>query len=288
MSMLTSDRAWLRKAATCSVALLISLASLPAMALDGTQTPATSNALQLFKDPQSAMQAGMQHFRAGDVKSSVEALQYAADQGYQPAQWKLGEMYARGDGVARDDTRAYDYFSQIVTSFKDDEEPSPQRRFILSNAFVAVGTYNLEGIPNKMAANPERALHLFEFAATTFADPAAEYYLGKMYLEGIGTQQNGRQGVGWLDLAARKNFIWAQAYLGQEMFTGAAGVGIQRGRGLALLMIANEQADKVKDAWVCSLFAQAYANATDADRQAASLFAIEYRILTHSHQQAAR
>jgi uncharacterized protein len=288
MSMLTSDRARRRAAASCSLALLVLLAAAPVRALDGSETPATSNALQLFKDPQSAMQAGMQHFRAGDVKLSVEALQYAADQGYHPAQWKLGEMYSRGDGVPRDDVRAYDYFSQIVASYKEDEEPSPQRRFILSNAFVAVGTYNLEGIPNKLPANPERALRVFEFAATNFSDPTAEYYLGKMYLEGIGTSQNGRQGVGWLDLAARKNFIWAQAYLGQKMFTGAAGVTIQRGRGLALLMIANEQADKVKDAWVCNLFAQAWANATDADRQSATLNAIEYRILTHTHQQAAR
>jgi hypothetical protein len=32
------------------------------------------------------------------------------------AQWKLAKIYANGDGVSRDDLRAYDYFSQIVSN----------------------------------------------------------------------------------------------------------------------------------------------------------------------------
>jgi TPR repeat protein len=255
------------------------LVAAPASALDGSETPAAQTPLQLFKDPESAMRAGLQSYRTGDVKSSVEALKYAADQGYHPAQWKLGKMYADGDGVVRDDVRAYEYFLQIVNSFKDDEDEPPARRFILSNAFVAVGMYNLNGIPNWVKPNPERALHLFEFAASNFADANAEYNLGRMYLDGIGTLQNGREGVGWLDLAARKNFVWAQAFLGHVLYAGVAGIPVQRGRGLALLMVANERADKVKDAWVCDLFAQAVNSATDSDRQQARVLVAEYREL---------
>jgi TPR repeat protein len=287
MSMLTSDSAsrWRGLAAACGLAGLIAATALPAKALDGTESPAEKTPLQLFKDPESAMRAGLQSYRTGDVKKSVEALKYAADQGYQPAQWKLGKMYADGDGVARDDVRAYDYFQKVVNSFKDEEDDlSPARRFVLENAFVALGLYNLNGIPNTVAPNPERALHLFEFAASNFADAAAEYNLGRMYLNGIGTAQNARQGVGWLDLAARKNFIWAQAILGHAMFSGIAGVAVEHARGLALLMIANERADRVKEAWVCELFAQAWQNATESDRQAAHVFGVEYRDLMRREQ----
>ena len=37
------------------------------------------------------------------------------------AQWKLGRMYAEGDGVTRDDAKAYDYFSRIVDHFAEEE-----------------------------------------------------------------------------------------------------------------------------------------------------------------------
>src|SRR6516162_9169459 len=60
----------------------------PAFAFDGTTTPSTTNALT--------------------------ALQYAAEQGQPVAQWKLGRMYADGDGVPRDDLRAFSYFSQVA------------------------------------------------------------------------------------------------------------------------------------------------------------------------------
>jgi TPR repeat protein len=32
------------------------------------------------------------------------------------AQWKLGRMYADGEGVPRDDLRAFNYFSQIAAA----------------------------------------------------------------------------------------------------------------------------------------------------------------------------
>ena len=47
-------------------------------------------------------------------RRSLKALQYAAEDGHPLAQWKLGRMYAAGDGVARDDVRAFDYFSRIA------------------------------------------------------------------------------------------------------------------------------------------------------------------------------
>jgi hypothetical protein len=39
--------------------------------------------------------------------------------------WKLAKIYANGDGVPRDDIKAYDYFSQIVSNYDEDD---PNRR----------------------------------------------------------------------------------------------------------------------------------------------------------------
>src|SRR5580700_7478619 len=52
--------------------------------------------------------------------SSFNSLQYAAEGGHPIAQWKLGRMYADGDGVAQDDLRAFEYFSRIANAHAED------------------------------------------------------------------------------------------------------------------------------------------------------------------------
>ena len=69
--------------------------------------------LKMFKSAQQALRAGIDDLRAGDAKSSVEALKYAAAGGQSLAQWKLGRMYAQGQGVPHDDFQAYQYFDQL-------------------------------------------------------------------------------------------------------------------------------------------------------------------------------
>ena len=46
---------------------------------------------------------GGEDLRIGNIQASVTALTYAAASGQAIARWKLGQMYANGDGVQRDD-----------------------------------------------------------------------------------------------------------------------------------------------------------------------------------------
>jgi hypothetical protein len=62
------------------------------------------------------------------------------------AQWKLGRMYANGDGVKRDDFRAFEYFRGIADAHAEEAPDTPQGR-VVAGAFVALGNYYLEGIP---------------------------------------------------------------------------------------------------------------------------------------------
>jgi len=88
---------------------------------------------------------------------SLNSLQYAAEGGHPVAQWKLGRMYADGDGVTQDDVRAFEYFSRIANAHAEDNPSAPQAS-IVANAFVALGRYYLSGIPNsKIKADTERA-----------------------------------------------------------------------------------------------------------------------------------
>jgi uncharacterized protein len=149
--------------------------------------------LQVFATPRAALQAGIDGFRSGgDAVSAIEALKFAAKGGEPLAQWKLAQIYANGDGVPRDDLKAYDYFSQIAASY-DEDNPNRRDLAIVSSAFVALGIYNLNGIADsKVRPNPQRALQMFQFAATTFGDPNAQYNLARMHLEGtVATTRGG-------------------------------------------------------------------------------------------------
>jgi TPR repeat protein len=258
--------------AICAAILLVAFAG-PAPALDAADQRLTSPTAQLpmFKDPHAALRAGLESYHAGKAGASVEALRYAADGGESLAQWKLARMYAEGDGVARDDRKAFDYFSKIVEHFADDD-PDPSMRSMASNAFVSLGQYLRAGIASaKLAPDPERAFDLFRYAATFFRNADAQYNVARMYLDGVGVKKDMRQAMNWLDLAARKGHPGAQARLGQMMFDGEAGGGAaQRSRGLMYLTLARESASGAPaDQWIVDLHAKALAAASEADRRAA-------------------
>ena len=97
-----------------------------AMAFDGsTDVAAPNKPLPIFKNPQAALRAGLEDFKVGDSRSAIEALKYAAAGGKSLARWKLAKMYADGDGVPQDDIKAYQYFSQIVANY-DEDDPNPR------------------------------------------------------------------------------------------------------------------------------------------------------------------
>ncbi len=86
-------------------------------------------------------------------------------------------MYADGDGVAQDDLRAFEYFSRIANAHAEDSPSAPQAA-IVANAFVALGRYYLNGIPNsKIKSDPERAREMFSYAASYFGNADAQYDL---------------------------------------------------------------------------------------------------------------
>jgi len=200
--------------------------------------------------------------------SALTALQYAAEQGQPVAQWKLGRMYADGDGVPRDDVRAFNYFSQIANSHPDEAPGTPQARFV-ANAFVALGHYYLTGIPNsKIAADRARARDMFGYAATYFGDADAQYELGRLYL--TGTPGDPHQAARWLQLAATKGHCRAEVALGDLLFQGQV-VPRQAARGLMWLTLGRDCAG-ADETWVKPVYDNAFKRASDDERALALVF----------------
>src|SRR3954453_8237791 len=197
--------------------------------------------------------------------SSLSSLQYAAEGGHPVAQWKLGRMYADGDGVAQDDLRAFEYFSRIANQHAEDSPSAPQAT-IVANAFVALGRYYLNGIPNtKVKSDPERAREMFSYAASYFGNADAQYDLARLYLKSAGNSRDDfRYGARWLGLAAQKGQHQAQALLGQMLFNGDR-LPPQRARGLMWLTLARDSAAP-EETWIKESYNRAIAKANDNDR----------------------
>ena len=99
----------------------------PLLALDAKQPTAASPpaATAAAPSPFQAFRSGTELLKSnekGDREKALTELRYAADQGHPLAQWKLGRMYADGDGVKRDHLQAFQYFSRVAS---DHAEASP-------------------------------------------------------------------------------------------------------------------------------------------------------------------
>jgi TPR repeat protein len=196
---------------------------------------------------------------------SLNSLQYAAEGGHPVAQWKLGRMYADGDGVIQDDVRAFEYFSRIANAHAEDSPSAPQAA-IVANAFVALGRYYLNGIPNsKIKPDTERAREMFSYAASYFGNADAQYDLARLYLKTPDASRDDfRYGARWLGLAAQKGQHEAQALLGQMLFNGDR-LPRQAARGLMWLTLARDNASP-DEVWIRENYNRAIAKASDDDR----------------------
>jgi TPR repeat protein len=197
--------------------------------------------------------------------TSLTALEYAADGPNPIAQWRLGRMYALGDGVDQNDLRAFEYFSRIADKHAEDSPSAPQAA-IVANAFVALGRYYLNGIPNsKIKADTERAREMFSYAASYFGNADAQYDLARLYLKSAGSSRDDfRYGARWLGLAAQKGQHQAQALLGQMLFNGDQ-LPRQPARGLMWLTLARDSATP-DEVWIRDSYNKAIAKASEEDR----------------------
>ncbi len=248
-------------AGTVLGALLLIAATGGAWAFDGqpAQNPSIGP-----KDlsPTEALRAGARQYYSGDKSGALTSLQYAAENGQSMAAWKLGEMYAKGDGVKEDDLKAFQYYSQIVRDHGDDRPNAPDAPFVAS-ALVALGSYYLSGIDGSVPKNETRARQIFTHAASYFGDADAQFELGRLYQD-----NNSRMAIRWYNLAALKGHVGAQARLGETLYSLGTS-DKKKARGLMWMTVAREQATGTDAGWIHSLHEQYFAVSPEPVREIA-------------------
>ncbi len=234
----------------------------PARALDpAAAPPADASPVEFFRE-------GTKAYFAGDKAKAVDAYGFAADLGHPVAQWKLGRMYQDGDGVAENDLKAFELFSEVANAHADDAPQSPQAPFVAS-AFVQLGNYYLNGIQDSaIEPNVARARELYTYAASYFGDADAQFQLARLYLEVDPAERDPKLAARWLKLAAKKGHHGAQALLGQMLVEGN---GVKRNvvAGLMWLTVARNNAP-TEDDWIRQEQEQAFSLASEKERRKAT------------------
>jgi TPR repeat protein len=257
--------------------VLLLVGAAPALALDAPVRLQGPSPAAGYASASDAMRTAARELNAGDTIGAIQALEFAAKQGNPLAQWKLGRMYASGDGVPLDDLKAFEYFSKIADDHADESPDSPHAP-VVGHAFVALGTYFLDGIKGSyVKRNVPRAHEMLHYAASYFGDPTAQYSLARLYLDGTGVPPDARQAARWLNLAAEKGHPPAQALLGHILVNGQGGIPRQRALGLMWLTLAREATASGKDRWISDLYDKGAEVASESDRQRALAYVEQFQ-----------
>ena len=248
---------------------------------------ATGMALILAMQPASAFDpdkvfgadAGARHIlkygfdalRDGRHDDALGAFRHGAEQEHVASQWKLARMLESGVGVQRDQLAAYRLYERIAERFND-LPPNRIDRPYVANSVVSLGRYALTGIEGtEVAADPRVAEFHFYRAAALYGDAEAQFQLGQLYNSAqLGTARP-RTAARWYKLASRKGHPKAQAELGNMLFHGE-GIRPNRVKGLAYLMYAARQSAKSGFQRIRDLRRDAFAKASQAQRDAAARF----------------
>lgn len=123
-----------------------------------------------------------------DQPNYNEALSWykkASDLGHSQAQYNIGEMYYKGEGITVDKEQALSWFHKAAQLNHQD-------------AYYGLGMmyYNGQGTPT----NKEEAFKWL-LKATEGWNPRAKYWLGVMYFNGEGTPVNKEESAKWINKA---------------------------------------------------------------------------------------
>jgi uncharacterized protein len=168
----------------------------------------------------SDLKKGRNAYGDGNYDKALKYFRRESDDGNVVADWYLGHMYRLGQGVPRDASVAYSYYSRVAESY-DPEESDSKRLRIAIDSQIHMADYRRTGIPESgMKPDPDGAARAYLRIASTYGHPAAQFALGQMNMLGEGVTQNPQQGLKWLTAAARKRNPEAQAYLGDLYWSG--------------------------------------------------------------------
>lgn len=236
--------------------LLLASLALPAAAFDiNSGVSKESGPFDLFK-------FGFKAYKNGKKEDAVEAYRYAAEKGHTGSRWALANMYAYGDGVAKNDFEAFKIYSEIASQ---GVEPGSEDTGFFVNALLSLAGYYRHGIPGSpVKTDMSQARQLYFQVASTFGVPEAQFELAQMILAGEGGRSDIQQAKKWLNQARKHGHAGAMSIFGNLLFQEGQTV-----RGLAFMTAALDKCIPPDCSWIQGLQEQAFSVAAEDDRRVA-------------------
>ena len=154
---------------------------------------------------------GMMYYKgqgvAKDYKEAFTWFKKAAEQGYAPAQNNLGYCYEKGIGTSKDENQAFYWFKKAA-----EQGDAAAQNWL--------GYCYRQGIGTSKDEN--QAFYWYKKAAEQ-GYPAAQNWLGYCYRQGIGTSKDENQAFYWFKKAAEQGYPAAQYNLG---YCYMCGIGV--------------------------------------------------------------
>lgn len=230
----------------------------------------------IFTKPVEAYRQGVKAYKADDITSALQAFEFASGKGVLGAQLRLARMYALGDKVEKDHSKAFVQYQRIVLNFSDLAQDHAGAKYV-AEAFVALGGYYELGIESfGMKADKAEAAGHYRYAASYFRNPVAQFRLARLYLKGEGVAQNVRIAAKWLHVAAKKGHAPSQAVLAQLLWQGGP-VKKRSVQALALLDLAIKSARKSEREWIGKLRKKIFDQAQPEDVKKAAVMLAGWR-----------
>jgi uncharacterized protein len=205
---------------------------------------------------------GFKAYKNGQKEDAIEAYRYAAEKGHTGSRWALANMYAYGDGVAKDDFEAFKIYNDIAAA---GVEPGSEDTGFFINALMSLADYYRDGIPGTpVKRDVSQARQLYFQAASAFGVPEAQFELARMMLAGEGGSTSVQQAKKWLNQARKGGHPGAMAVFGDLLFQEGHTV-----RGLAFLTAALDRCSPSECGWMQALQEQAFSVANEEDRRVA-------------------
>ncbi len=239
----------------CLGVLLVSMA-IPAAAFDiNSGVTKESGPFDLFK-------FGFKSYKSGKKDDAVEAYRYAAEKGHTGSRWALANMYAYGDGVAKNDFEAFKIYSEIASQ---GVEPGSEDTGFFVNALLSLADYYRHGIPGSpVKTDLSQARQLYFQVASTFGVAEAQFELAQMILAGEGGRADTQQAKKWLNQARKHGHAGAMSIFGNLLFQEGQTV-----RGLAFMTAALDKCSAANCKWIQNMQEQAFSVAAEDDRRVA-------------------
>lgn len=155
-----------------------------------------------------ALDEGLKAYERGQYRDAFLLWKPLAEQGDANAQFNLGLLYARGQGVKQDDGLALQWYHKAA------DQGLPEAQYNLGEMY-----FNGRGA---FISRREAKLWWMRSAAKDY--PPAQFNLGIVYLYGYGSAQDTRKGMRLVTSAAKAGYRPAQTALARIYAEGLFGI----------------------------------------------------------------